>query len=64
MCLQNLRFPGSFGVLPAAIGRSAGLLLHAYIFAVLAMFLVLLTGPAYPADDDSPGAKPTWLPSS
>jgi hypothetical protein len=26
------------------------------------MLLVLLTGPAYPADDDSTGAKPPWLP--
>ena len=54
----NLHFQGVL----SPMGRSARLFLHAYIFTALVMLLVLLTGPAYPADDDSPGAKPAWLP--
>ena len=54
----NLHFPGVF----AAIRPPAGLFLHAYSFTALAMLLLLFTGPVYAADDDNPGARPTWLP--
>ena len=34
---------------------------QAFLYAVAILF-VLSTGPAYSADDDSTGVKPTWLP--
>jgi hypothetical protein len=34
---------------------------QAFLYA-LVILLVLSTGPAYPADDDSTGTKPAWLP--